>query len=274
MLIHLERVHHLRKGHLAGLGAHVQENARHRFHDCAKRVEEPAVGVELFRVCFLEAEDHLHGGRLLRVDHLPALCDECIDCQLKDVSAHRIAIVVVGLHESLLIDPHRTQNLQHFGVDLLPSVRHQAHRHLLPRIPFPNVTVVRQVVRDALEGAQELVGALIVHGHDDQELDAARRTPHRVALPAKVLRLAAGTGVPQLVVLLILAAQRVREARRHIHLQVGSDGKLAGERSTLARTLPALAARRAARPRGVLGVGRARTGRPGLWAPRGVALRL
>ena len=111
------------------------------------------------------------------------------------------------LCRTFLIRTHRRNHTQRPRIDLAPSVTHNTHHHLLPPIFTPRLasvplTQMRNVLDHTMHRPAEQFLIFVVHGHDDEQLRAARRVVmHLTESEARVfeiIRVAGGCGVPHM----------------------------------------------------------------------------
>jgi hypothetical protein len=186
-------------GRRAWHGAHIKQNAHVRLEDGAKRIEEPAMRVDLLLVLLFETENDLHrNNTLLMIFHLERWRDRDCGSSMKknmrkkkkkkgltlrsvfvNVGRDGLAIDDVFRH-AILVDSHARNDAERPAVDLRTSITHDAHDHLLPSILSPSLASIplaqmSDVFHDTVHGSAEELLVFVVHGHDDEEFGAARR---------------------------------------------------------------------------------------------------
>lgn len=108
------------------------------------------------------------------------------------------------LRHALLVRAHRRNDTQCPRIDLASSITHNTHHHLFPPVLTPRfasvpLTQMRDILDHTMHSPAEQFLVFVVHGHDDEELRAARRiVVHLTESEARVfeiVRIASGCGV-------------------------------------------------------------------------------
>jgi hypothetical protein len=200
ILVVVEALPQGKQGLGAGLGTGIEQDADLRVQNAANGGEEPSVRVDLLAVLLLEAEHHLNGRK--RTSAVVVRADELLvgrDGQLGgvfeldsvkhggwlyrlgtyDVSDRLLAVNVL-LHDTVLVDADRRQQVEGALVAGVDAVEDEAHDNLLPgraalvpELGLFQVDNVADVLHDAMQGAggQNLV--FVVVGNCDEQLRVA-----------------------------------------------------------------------------------------------------
>jgi len=108
------------------------------------------------------------------------------------------------LRHALLIHAHRRNHTQRPRIDHAPSITHNTHYHLLPRICTPGLAAVpltqmRDILDNTVHSPAEEFLVFVVHGDDDEQLCSARgvvvHLTESEARAFKVVGVAGGGGV-------------------------------------------------------------------------------
>lgn len=129
------------------------------------------------------------------------------------------------LGDSVLVSTHCGNNAQCPRIDLLPSVGHNAHDHLLPPLFAPRLAAIAfaqmcDILHYTVHGPAEELLVLVVHGHDYEKLRPPGRVvvhlTKREAAVLKVVRVTCGSRVAHVRKLaLVLLCRHLEQLGRH-----------------------------------------------------------